>query len=50
MSMNCLLRTPKTGKKDAKYCHAENGMVETPFPEEIQGLDAGKSTVRPDLP
>jgi len=47
--MNGLPRTPKTRKKAAKYRHAENGMVEAPFPEEIQGLDAGKSTVRPDL-
>ncbi|WP_165828809.1 hypothetical protein [Caulobacter radicis] len=48
--MNGLLRTLKTAKKAAKYRHAENGMVEVPFPEKIQGLDAGKSTVRPDLP
>jgi len=47
--MNGLLRTLKTGEKAAKYRHAENGMVEAPFPVEIQGLDAGKSTVRPDL-
>jgi hypothetical protein len=31
--MNGLLRTPKTGKKAAKYRHAENGMGEAPFPE-----------------
>jgi len=47
--MSGLLRTPKTTEKAAKYRHAKIGVLERSFPEEFQGLDAGKSTVRPDL-
>jgi hypothetical protein len=48
--MSGLLRTPKTSKKAAKYHHAEFGVLERDFPVEFQGVDAEKSTVRPDLP